>query len=66
MTAAEKKLRPLGWRIAHTDPLRQKFHFERFAGRRRVAAVVLLAVTEPKAWRELKKTLLENAPEDAA
>jgi hypothetical protein len=66
LTAAEKKLRPLGWRVAHTDPLRQFFHFDRFLGRRRVAACVIYATTEPKAWRELKKMLVENAPEDAS
>lgn len=64
MTRAEKKLRPLGWKVSHTDPLQQRFHFDRFLGKRRVAGVIVQAKTEPKAWKALLETLQENAPED--
>ena len=64
MTAAEKSLAKVGWRLALTVPLHGSFHFERFVGKRRVAAVILFETTTPRAWRALKKMLTDNAPED--
>lgn len=64
MTRAEKKLRPMGWELAHTSPLHQSFHFERFVERRRVAAVMLQAKSTARAWTLLRKMLVEHAPED--
>jgi len=66
VSAAEKALGGIGWRVAHTDPLRQAFHFERWIGRRRVAGVLLYAKTRAKAWTMLRNMLVENASEDAA
>lgn len=60
----ETKFSKLGWAVSHTDPLTQLFHFDRFVGKRRVAGVILRAKTRAQAWRALKKTLIENAPED--
>lgn len=61
MTSAEQTLRKLGWQLSHTSPLTQTYHFDRFMGRRRVAAVVIQAMTTSKAWLELRRTLRESA-----
>lgn len=44
-----------GWRLVHTSPLTQTFYFERYRGRRRVAATILTAKTERSAWSHVKK-----------
>lgn len=59
MTAAERKLKADGWRLVHTTPLVQSFHFERFDGRRRIAAIILVARSTARAWGTLRKILKE-------
>ena len=49
-----------GWRIAATQPLHQSFHFERFVGRRRVAAVILVDKSTARAWGALRRMLKER------
>ena len=58
-TIAEKKLKADGWRIADTQPIHQSFHFERFIGKRRVAAVILVAKSTARAWGNLRRLLKE-------
>lgn len=60
MTIAERKLRADGWRIWQTNPLQQSFHFERFIGKRRVAAVILVAKSTARAWGDLRRMLKET------
>lgn len=59
MTAVEKKLSAAGWRLVQTTPVVQSFHFERFLGKRRVAAVILVAKTTARAWGNLGRMLKE-------
>lgn len=63
MTPAQKKLVALGWSIAHTQPLHQSFHFERFISGRRVAAIILRAKTTAGAWRTLGKMVTAANPD---
>jgi hypothetical protein len=66
VSAAEKAMSSIGWRLAATAPIYASFHFERFVGRRRVAGAIVFANTTAKAWTKLRKLYKENAPEDAA
>lgn len=61
MTTAERKLSRDGWRIVQTQPLHQSFRFERFIGRRRVAAVILQAKSTARAWGQLGRMLKAQA-----
>ena len=58
-TIAEKKLKADGWRLVQTTPIVQSFHFERFLGKRRVAAVILVAKSTARAWGNLRRLLKE-------
>lgn len=54
---AQVELGKLGWRLVLARPVFQSFHFERFVGRRRVAAIILIASSTPRAWAKLRKIL---------
>ena len=54
--SSEQVMRDAGWDLTHTSPLHQSFQFEQFVNRRRVAAQIIVARTEAKAWSLLKRS----------
>jgi hypothetical protein len=66
VSAAEKAMSIIGWRLVATTPIYRSFHFQRLVGRRRVAGVIVFANTTAKAWTRLRKMYKENAQENAA
>lgn len=72
MTAAEKTLGPVGWKLMNPEGDLQdvlargyrSWRFERYVGKSRIAMVILIAKSRASAWTTLRRQL--RADEEAA